>query len=99
MRFRAAGRFRVGAVMVGRWVAEVWRVVTICAAVHVGWAARRMAAAPATKGAEALVPIAWTYRTWPRVEAAKALAVGWEAVGAFEHTAAEEGDDALEDDG
>jgi len=45
-------------VMVERWVAEAWRVVIICAAVQVGWAARRMAAAPATSGAEALVPIA-----------------------------------------
>ena len=58
MRIRAAGRFRTGMVMVERWVAEAWRVVIICAAVQVGWAARRMAAAPATSGAEALVPIA-----------------------------------------
>ena len=44
--------------MVESWVAEVCRVLMICVAVQVGWAARRMAAAPATSGAEALVPIA-----------------------------------------
>jgi len=68
---KAAGRFRTGVVMVGSLVAEVWRVEMIFAAVQVGWAAWRMAAAPATKEAEALVPIAWTYRMWPRLKQPK----------------------------
>ena len=52
----------------GVGVAELRIAETIWSAVQLGWAARRRAATPAARGAEALVPMAWTYWVWPRLK-------------------------------
>ena len=52
----------------GVGVAEFRMVETIVSALQSGWAARKRAATPAAKGAEALVPMAWTYEVCPRLK-------------------------------
>ena len=52
-------------------MAELRMAVTMASADQSGWAARRRAATPAARGAEALVPMAWTYAVWPRLKQPK----------------------------
>jgi hypothetical protein len=44
---------------------------TTVAALQSGWAARKRAATPAARGAEALVPMACMYWVWPRLKQPK----------------------------